>query len=146
MYCPNFDSGPDEISSATAVPTGIEDPAGGLVRIAPFTGTISLWLQLIDPTFNPMPLSAPSVAERVSPETSGTTAMSAGMLLAEGPLEISRSTAVPSGTWVRGAGVEPMMVPAATVELDSLDTEPTLSLTAVSVVEASSSGVPTRSG
>src|SRR5919205_538350 len=104
---------PEEITSATALPTTTSAPAAGVWLITDPAGTVMLDVVLIAPTVKPALINALD-------------AFSCGWLVTSGtatcgrPEEITRATAVPTTTSAPAAGVWLITDPAGTVMLEAV--------------------------
>src|SRR6185503_337525 len=103
--------GPDETTSATALPVTTCVPAVGVWLMTEPAGTVELDAVVTAPTVRPAPVIALLAAACVRPTTFG-------VATCGGPDETTSATALPVTTSVPALGVWLMTEPAGTVVLD----------------------------
>src|SRR3954468_15907945 len=130
---------PDEITSATALPTTTSAPAAGFWLITEPDGTVMLDLVLIAPTVRPMLVSALD-------------AFACGWFVSSGtatcgrPEEITSATALPTTTSVPAVGFWLITEPDGTVMLELVLIAPTVRPMLVSALDAFACGWFVSSG
>ena len=110
---------PDEMTSATALPTATSAPAAGFWLMTDPAGTVMLDAVVIAPTVRPAPVIAAVAAACVRLTTSGTATCGR-------PVEMTSATALPMATSAPAAGFWLMTDPAGTVMLDAVVIAPTV--------------------
>src|SRR3954469_2132960 len=130
---------PEEITSATALPTIASAPAAGFLLITQPAGTVMLDAVLMAPTVRPMLVSALDAVACGLSVTSGTATCGR-------PEEITSATALPTTTSAAAAGFWLITEPAGTVMLDAVLMGPTVRPMLVSAVEAVACGLLVTSG
>src|SRR4051812_17048899 len=130
---------PEEITSATALPTTTSAPAAGFWLITEPAATVMLDDVLIAPTVRPMLVSALAALACAWLVTSGTETCGR-------PDEITSATALPMRTSAPAAGFWLITEPAATVMLDVVLIAPTVRPMLVSALDALACGLSVTSG
>src|SRR3954466_9953187 len=130
---------PEEITSATALPTTTSAPAAGFWLITEPAATVMLDDGLIAPTVRPMLVSALAALACAWLVTSGTETCGR-------PDEITSATALPMRTSAPAAGFWLITEPAATVMLDVVLIAPTVRPMLVSALDALACGLSVTSG
>src|SRR3954465_10083118 len=120
---------PEEITSATALPTTTSAPAAGFWLITEPAATVMLDVVLIAPTVRPMLVSALAALACAWLVTSGTATCGR-------PDEITSATALPTTTSAPAAGFSLITEPAGTVMLDAVLMAPTVRPMPVSALDA----------
>src|SRR3954471_23323526 len=120
---------PEEITSATALPTTTSAPAAGFWLITEPAATVMLDDVLIAPTVKPALVSALDALAWGWFVTSGTATCGR-------PEEITSATALPTTTSAPAAGLWLITEPAATVMLDDVLIAPTVRPMLVSALDA----------
>src|SRR4051812_28557963 len=124
---------PEEITSATALPTTTSAPAAGFWLITEPDGTVMLDVALIAPTVRPMLVNA-------------FVAFACGWFITSGtatcgnPEEITSATALPANTSAPAAGFWLITEPDGTVMLDDVLIAPTVRPMLVSALDAFACG------
>src|SRR4051812_9806639 len=122
-------AGPDETTSATALPTFTCVAAVGFWLITDPAGTVALDVVVTAPTTRPASVIVVVAAACVRPTTFGTATCA-------GPDETTSATALPTFTCVAAVGFWLITDPAGTVALDVVVTTPTTRPASVIVVVA----------
>src|SRR3954462_12671765 len=120
---------PEEITSATALPTTTSVPAAGFLLITEPDGTVMLDVVLIAPTVRPMLVSALAALACAWLVTSGTATCGR-------PEETTSATALPTTTSAPAAGFWLITEPDGTVMLEVVLIAPTVRPMLVSALDA----------